>query len=84
MPYIRQTDRDFLEETQTTSSNCGELNYSITKLLVAYINKKGLSYQIINDIIGALEASKMEFNRRIVVPYEDIKITNNGDVYNVK
>jgi hypothetical protein len=34
-----------------------------------------------NDIIGALEACKLEFYRRLVSHYEDIKIRSNGDVY---
>jgi len=45
-----------------------------------YYNQ-GPSYQTINDIIGALEGAKMEFYRRVVVPYEDKKIKDNGDVY---
>jgi len=32
-------------------------------------------------VIGALEACKLEFYRRAVVPYEDKKIKENGDVY---
>ena len=41
----------------------------------------GNSYATINDIIGALEGAKMEFYRRVVAPYEDEKIKENGDVY---
>jgi hypothetical protein len=33
-----------------------------------------------NDIIGVLEAAKTEFYRRIIAPYEDIKIQDNGDM----
>ena len=31
--------------------------------------------------IGALEAAKLEFYRRVVAPYEDQKMLDNGDVY---
>jgi hypothetical protein len=41
----------------------------------------GLSYQTINDIVGALEGAKLEFYRRVAVPYEDKKIIENGDVF---
>ena len=40
-----------------------------------------LTYQTMNDIIGALEGAKLEFYRRVVVPYENDKIEQNGDVY---
>lgn len=33
------------------------------------------------DVLGALECCKLEFYRRVAVPYEDRKITLNGDCY---
>jgi hypothetical protein len=33
------------------------------------------------EAIGALECCKLEFYRRVAVPYEDRKIKSNGDVY---
>jgi hypothetical protein len=56
------------------------LNYIITVLCKKYIQDHGESYQHYNDIIGVLECAKMEFYRRKIVPYEDIKILSNGDV----
>ena len=76
MPYIKQEDRS----EYLSPSTAGELNYCITKLLVSYWIEKG-NYQGINDILGALEGAKMEFYRRVAVPYEDKKIFENGDVY---
>ena len=35
----------------------------------------------IRSACGALECAKLEFARRIVAPYEDAKIKENGDVY---
>ena len=79
MPYITQERR---EELQIESAKtCGELNYDITLLIAAYLRYKKLSYQTINDILGALEGAKQEFYRRIAAPYEEIKIAENGDVY---
>jgi hypothetical protein len=78
MPYIAKEDRfKAVEEL----NNPGELNYAVTVLIQKYLGKHGLSYSTMNDIIGALEASKLEFNRRVVGPYEDKKIKKNGDVY---
>jgi hypothetical protein len=86
MPYISQDRRDALFNDSSTSyddsiKSPGELNYMITLYLKEDIEKHGLSYQSINDIVGALEGAKLEFYRRVVGPYEDTKKELNGDVY---
>jgi hypothetical protein len=85
MPYIRPENRqDFVDAIQDvpTMSGPGDLNYCLTLLCLDYINNcKGLSYQSINDAIGALECAKLEMYRRLASPYEDKKIDQNGDVY---
>jgi len=79
MPYINPVDRCrvYIEHPRTA----GELNFLFTTLIIEYIEKKGESYQTYNDIIGALEGSKLELYRRKIAPYEDKKIIDNGDVY---
>ena len=37
-------------------------------------------YENFNAMIGALECCKQEYYRRIIAPYEDKKIEENGDV----
>lgn len=59
----------------------GELNFQITCLFKKYIQRKGLNYDTINDIVGATEGAKLEFYSRVARPYEDTKIQQNGDVY---
>lgn len=86
MPYIKQEDREMLQvDSQWAlywdASKPGELNYLFSKICAEYVKAKGLSYQTINDIVGALENAKQEFYRRVAVPYEDKKIQENGDVY---
>ncbi len=86
MPYITQEKRDEFDATGKAGRNpvtetAGELNYEITLKLLKYLKVKGLSYATINDIVGALEGAKMEFYRRVAVPYENKKIAENGDVY---
>lgn len=86
MPYIKQDVRKQFRDEANLGENPstvtpGELNYEITRKLTKYIEFNGLSYQTINDIIGALEGAKLEFYRRVVAPYEDTKIVENGDVY---
>lgn len=35
----------------------------------------------VSDLLGVFECVKLEFYRRIVAPYEDAKIAENGDVF---
>jgi len=78
LPYIKKEDRF---EATDFPKNAGELNYAITILIQKYLHKNGLNYQHINDIVGALDGAKSEFQRRVVNPYEDKKIKENGDAY---
>ena len=84
MPYIMKDGRrgfdQNLEAIGPHTTTAGDLNYCITHLCHSYLKAHGKSYSTMNDIIGVLEAAKMEFNRRIVAPYEDIKIVENGDM----
>lgn len=79
MPYIQPNDRT--PATKRYPENAGELNYAITKMAIDYFKRVGGRYQQVNDILGALEGAKLEFYRRLVAPYEDKKIIENGDVY---
>ena len=60
----------------------GVLNYSITRLCASIIDN--ISYGKISIITGVLENVKQEFYRRAASPYEDKKITQNGDVKEYK
>ena len=81
MPYIKQSDRyELWNYDERKVSNPGELNYVITGVIHEYLTDNGESYQSYNDILGALEGAKLELYRRRVAPYEDKKITENGDV----
>ena len=78
MPYIKAKDKLRASYSPETA---GELNYQFTNLMQDYVRRNGLTYQTLNDVVGALEGAKAEFQRRVVAPYEDIKIATNGDVY---
>lgn len=87
MPYIKQTIRDRItvfdpfSVLQPDECNAGTLNYILTRIVMKYLHAQGWSYQTMNDIVGALEQAKDEFQRRIVHPYEETKKAANGDVY---
>lgn len=80
MPYLEPHIKENLDSIAVPTTP-GELNYLITKLALKYLAYKGLNYLHVNDVVGALECAKQEFYRRVAVPYEDVKIQKNGDVY---
>ena len=79
MPYITQERRAALA-LRDVPQTAGELNYLFTVLIRDYFEAHH-NYQGINDIVGALEGAKLEFVRRKVAEYENIKIVENGDAY---
>lgn len=79
MPYIKEEQR--IKLLGSRPRDAGELNYCFTIFAKNFVADNGLSYATINSVIGALEAAKLEFYRRVVVPYEQTKIEINGDVY---
>jgi len=88
MPYIQQKEREEIDERLKELLNhmnqhfsTGELNYTISSLVLSYLMRKGVNYKHINEVIGVLECAKLEMYRRIAVPYEDGKIDDNGDIY---
>jgi hypothetical protein len=95
MPYIKRELRNRLDESllelssvltcysYTNDALCGNLNYCIFKIIKRLIdddNGGEKSYARFNAIIGALECNKLEVYRRMIAPYEDTKIEQNGDV----
>jgi hypothetical protein len=89
MPYIPLKDAAefntglmYLEDTiEQRGITNGELNFLMTMLAKFYIKRHGTSYNTLSDVIKAFECAKLEFYRRMVVPYEDKKREENGDVY---
>ena len=84
MPYIKQVQRkelseDLLSLTKKLKQR-GEYNYVITSLLHDYVKKNGLKYDTLNDAQGIIECVAKEFYRTVVSPYEDIKVTENGNI----
>ncbi len=87
MPYIKKEDRPEIDKmieplisylkNQKVEEVDGKINYAITKILKSVYSPKYFNY---NRAIGVLEAIKQEFYRKVVGPYEDEKIKENGDV----
>lgn len=88
MPYITQQRRKelapvvnpILRIIDTLSK--GDINYLITRIVAAKYAKDG--YETRSTGTGVFEDAKLEYTRRVVVPYEIKKGYENGDVYTVE
>jgi len=90
MPYIKKEDRikyeNVLNSLRTIFEyhdeiEVGEFNYLVSSAISQLLKDKGLNYKNCNGVIGSLECVKLELYRKVIAPYEDEKITENGDVY---
>jgi len=91
MPYIPQKDRDrydkevdaivdklvALENNQLVK---GHHNYIMYTLALKLVEKIGIKYATLQDIVGTFDCCKMEFYRKVIADYEEKAITLNGDV----
>jgi hypothetical protein len=84
MPYIAKEDRvKFEKPVQKFADNIetdGDLNYCISLLMHKVLKKRGVKYQNMNNIMGAIDCAKTEFYRTVASPYEDKKKAENGNV----
>lgn len=86
MPYVKQEARTKFEQVlkeliHAVPETPGELNYLFSVISAEYLKSKGqLRYQYANDVLGALEGAKLEVYRRIIAPYENKAIKENGDL----
>jgi len=78
LPYITGPARWPFHVDQ--AADAGELNFVISTLIARWLQHVGLRYENLNAAIGVLECAKLELYRRIAAPYEDKKITANGDL----
>lgn len=83
MPYITMEERAALLDTDLVlpiPHTPGELTYLLSLVCTSYAKKKGSRYQQWCEILGSLEATKLELQRRYIGPYEQKKLETNGDV----
>lgn len=92
MPYIKQEERAKIDplikqlthEIQAINSMApdGALNYTFTQLLRNTLLAGKPGYILFERAVGVLECCKLELYRRAAAPYENLKVRENGDVYN--
>lgn len=85
MPYTREERRTrqyyAIEELVDIIKDKGDLNHAICELTALVIAKNGgMGYTNVSKWIDAVNGARKEMERRLLAPYEDIKIVENGDV----
>lgn len=89
MPYVDRASRERIIHSDQHGANIrldeirtvGEVNFAIAVIARHYLAHHGTRYATFNDLIGALEAAKLEIYRRLVVPYEEDRMQHNEDVF---
>ena len=88
MPYIKREERAQYQTLLTElsalipedrMSRPGHLNYIIS-LLLDKVYGGQMRYADHNEVMGMLTGVQLEFYRRKTAPYEDEKITEEGDL----
>jgi len=87
MPYVTQKQRPALDtvinpvvsvlQSLPENEQDGALNYIVTRIIKQVYPKRYFHY---NRALGVLSAITHELYRRVIGPYEDEKIKENGDV----
>lgn len=89
-----------LTNFETLDERAGVLNYCVTRIMIKTVMKEGVRYHRIQTVEetlsrstdavyhgwlkGVLGCVAREFYRRVAVKYEDMKIKENGDVFDVR
>lgn len=87
MPYIhphsRSVMREALAHLKPHVHNTGDLQYIIAELVQHYLeSREVVNYSELENVMGAIAGAQHEFQRQVVDKYEDLKIKENGPVYN--
>lgn len=87
MPYIKKGQRPAIDrlvrplidhlKSLPLENQDGSLNYAVTKIIKKVYPQKYFHY---NRALGVLAAITYELYRKVIGPYEDTKISENGDV----
>jgi hypothetical protein len=82
MPYIKQERRPDLNKVVIAMSEAsvkadGDLNYILYRFCKYHVAP---SYNNYKNFLGELNEATEEIRRRLLAPYEDKKIEENGDV----
>jgi len=82
MPYVKQDRRSDLNKVVVAMTEAGvkvdgDLNYIIFRFAKYHITP---SYGNYKNLLGELNEAAAEIRRRLLIPYEEKKIIEHGDV----
>lgn len=77
-PYIPQQLRS---TASRAPADAGELAYALTEMILSYMSHAPARFKDYAEVLGVLEAVKLELYRRKVAPHEDAACAANGDVF---
>jgi hypothetical protein len=82
MPYVKQERRSDLNKVVVSMIDAGvkvdgDLNYILFRFCKHHLSP---SYNNYKNFIGELNETVAEIRRKLLAPYEDEKIKENGDV----
>lgn len=80
MPYTPKNRRVGLLVTRPAEAP-GDLAWQLSELVEKYRRSHGTSFQTIAEIRGAIDATEDEFRRQVQEPYEELKLRENGPVF---
>lgn len=90
MPHVRVTDRACRPSSVVPAENVGQLTFQLTAVLQDYIlertscrplSQQYVDYALLAECLGALEGCRADFLDSVLVPYEQRKKVENGDVW---
>ena len=88
MPYITDNEKKkfikLINNLVIYINSKGDLNYVICEIVGQYIAQTGVSYTKMSEKIDAVHDAEAELRRRLLDPYEDKKILENGNVPSFK
>jgi len=89
VPYTKQEERDpqymALQKLAQVIKNKGDLNHAICELTAMLMMQTGgMGYTNVSNWIDGVHGAERELTRRLLNPYEDVKIEENGDLRSFK
>jgi len=82
MPYIKKYNREHFDDVVDAMFNAGvQVNGDLNYILFAFCKRHiDPSYNNYKNFMAELNEAAEEIRRRLLAPYEDEKIIQNGDV----
>lgn len=80
MPYLEDQDRaaELIHANQADPKTLPELVLVLLDTIDEYVSERGANATALHEALGGLRGAELELARRIVAPYEAIKLAESG------